>query len=68
MSSFGASAPVDVVFEGFGITSDAVVAAAKRGLITEVTGFYEETDSGSRRLDSQQASTTQNEPESGRLF
>lgn len=32
MSSFGASAPVDVVFKGFGITAEAVVAAAKRML------------------------------------
>jgi len=30
MSSFGASAPVDAVFKGFGITSDAVVVAAKK--------------------------------------
>ncbi len=30
MSSFGASAPVDAVFKGFGITSDVVVAAAKK--------------------------------------
>jgi transketolase len=32
MSSFGASAPVDVVFKGFGITADAVVAAARKVL------------------------------------
>jgi transketolase len=30
MSSFGASAPGEAVFRGFGITADAVVAAAKR--------------------------------------
>ena len=32
MSTFGMSAPVDVVFKGFGITPEAVVAAAKRVL------------------------------------
>lgn len=32
MSSFGASAPVDVVFKGFNITAEAVVAAAKKVL------------------------------------
>ena len=30
MSSFGASAPYKVCFEKFGITTDAVVAAAKK--------------------------------------
>jgi transketolase len=39
MSSYGASAPVDVVYKGFGITSDAVVAAAKRFF---TKGIYEE--------------------------
>lgn len=33
MSTFGMSAPVDVVFKGFGITAEAVVAAAKRLLV-----------------------------------
>ncbi|MBI5471231.1 MAG: transketolase [Ignavibacteriae bacterium] len=32
MTTFGMSAPVDVVFKGFGITSDAVVAAARKVL------------------------------------
>jgi transketolase len=32
MSSFGASAPFKVCFEKFGITADAVVAAAKKSL------------------------------------
>jgi transketolase len=32
MSSFGASAPLEAVFKGFGITVDAVVNAAKRAL------------------------------------
>jgi transketolase len=32
MSTFGMSAPVDVVFRGFGITVDGVVAAAKKVL------------------------------------
>lgn len=32
MHSFGASAPVDAVFKGFGITAEAVVAAARRAL------------------------------------
>jgi transketolase len=30
MSTFGASAPLETVFKGFGITVDAVVNAAKR--------------------------------------
>jgi transketolase len=33
MSSFGASAPLEAVFKGFGITVDAVVNAAKRTLV-----------------------------------
>lgn len=33
MSTFGASAPVDAVFKGFGITADAVVAAAGKVLL-----------------------------------
>jgi transketolase len=32
MSTFGASAPVDAVFKGFGITVDSVVDAARRAL------------------------------------
>jgi transketolase len=32
MSSFGASAPYQVLYEKFGITAAAVVAAAKAGL------------------------------------
>jgi transketolase len=32
MSSFGASAPADVLFKHFGITADAVAAAAKAKL------------------------------------
>jgi transketolase len=32
MSSFGASAPLETVFKGFGITVDAIVSAAKRVL------------------------------------
>lgn len=32
MSSFGASAPLEAVFKGFGITIEAVVNAAKRGM------------------------------------
>lgn len=32
MSTFGMSAPVDAVFKGFGITAEAVVAAAKKVL------------------------------------
>ncbi len=32
MSTFGMSAPVDVVFKGFGITVEAVVAAARKAL------------------------------------
>jgi transketolase len=32
MSSFGASAPVEAIFQGFGITVDAVVNAAKRSM------------------------------------
>lgn len=32
MASFGASAPVDAVYKGFGITADAVVDAARRVL------------------------------------
>ena len=32
MSSFGASAPAEVLYEKFGITSDAVVAAVKARL------------------------------------
>jgi transketolase len=33
MSTFGASAPVEAVFQGFGITADAIVQAAKRILV-----------------------------------
>jgi transketolase len=32
MSGFGASAPVETVFKGFGITVDAIVTAAKRAM------------------------------------
>ncbi len=33
MSSFGASAPLEAVFKGFGITVDAIVNAAKRAIV-----------------------------------
>ena len=33
MSTFGASAPVETLFQGFGITADAIVQAAKRMLV-----------------------------------
>jgi transketolase len=33
MSSYGASAPAEAVFKGFGITAEAVVAAARKVLI-----------------------------------
>lgn len=33
MSTFGASAPVEAVFQGFGITADAIVQATKRILV-----------------------------------
>ncbi len=33
MSSFGASAPLEMVFKGFGITVEAVVNAAKRAIV-----------------------------------
>jgi transketolase len=32
MSSFGASAPAEAAYKGFGITVEAVIAAAKKAL------------------------------------